>query len=94
MVVKTETGERMKSGFAKLFILAAAAYAAFTLGELTMFISQLQNAYLPTQEKIFQSSAQIMRWAIDPIFLCGTAVMVEFLERIWKELASANARRP
>ena len=47
---------------------------------------------LPSQEKIFMGSAQIMRWAIDPIFMCGTAVMVEFLERIWNELVRANSK--
>lgn len=83
----------MKSGFAKLFLLAAFVYAAFTVGELIMNVGQLQNLYIPSQDKIIQGSAYIMRWAIDPVFMCGTAVMVEFLERIWRELAKANDRQ-
>jgi hypothetical protein len=83
----------MRSGFAKLFLLAAVLYALFTLGELITAVGQLLDAYGPTNDKIFQTSAYIVRWAVDPLFLCGTAVMVEFLERIWKELARANAKR-
>jgi len=82
----------MRSGFAKLFLLAAVLYALFTLGEMVMSIGQLMQAYMPTNDRIFQTSAYIVRWAVDPIFLCGTAVMVEFLERIWRELAKANAK--
>lgn len=50
------------------------------------------ESYGPDQHKVFLVSASIMRWITDPVFLCGTAVMVEFLERIWRQLAKTNAR--
>lgn len=81
------------SGFAKLILLAAAFYALLTAGETWMAIETMLSAYDSQQAKIFQFSATVVRWAIDPIFLCGTAVMIELLERIWRELLKANAGR-
>jgi len=80
------------SRFAKVFLLIALLYALFTAGEMWTSLQMLNNAFETTQTKIFQISATISRWAIDPLFMCGTAAMVEFLERIWRELVKANER--
>jgi hypothetical protein len=82
----------MTSRVAQLFLLAAVAYAFFTSGEAWISANQMMDAYMPSQEKIFYVSSAIARWAVDPIFLCGTAAMIEFLERIWRELSKANVK--
>ena len=80
----------MKSRVAKIFLLVAVLYALLTAGELWTTLQMLSEAFLSTQEKIFQGMAMIGRWAIDPAFMFGTAAMVEFLERIWRELAKRD----
>ena len=81
----------MTSRFARFFLLVALLYALFTAGEAWMSIQVLNDGYDAVQSKIFQITALISRWAIDPAFMCASAVMVEFLERIWRELAKRNA---
>jgi hypothetical protein len=83
----------MTSRVAQLFLIAAVAYAFFTSGEAWTSASQMMDAYMPSQQRIFYVSSAIAQWAIDPVFLAGTAAMIEFLERIWRELSKANAKR-
>lgn len=81
----------MTSRFAKLFLLIALLYALFTAGEAWMSIQMLNDGYDTPQNKIFQMTGFIAHWAMDPAFMCASAVMIEFLERIWRELAKRNA---
>jgi hypothetical protein len=80
----------MTSRFAKAFLFIALLYALLTAGELWTSLQFLNVSFQATQDKIFQTMALVGRWAIDPAFMCGTAVMVEFLERIWRELAKRS----
>jgi hypothetical protein len=82
------------SRLAKIFLLIALLYTLLTAGEMWTSIEMVNDAYQSTQDTIFQISSAIGNWLIDPAFLCGTAVMIELLERIWRELAKRNASGP
>ena len=83
----------MTSGFAKVFVFAAIVYALFTAGELWINVEMILSLHDSARSKTAQLTSAFVGWLIDPVFLCGTAVMIEFLERIWRELVSANAGR-
>ncbi len=81
----------MTSRFAKAFLLIALLYLLATAGDMWLAIQLVTDAYDSTQNKIFQIAGAIGYWALDPVFMCAAAVMIEFLERIWRELAKRNA---
>jgi hypothetical protein len=94
VVVDQQGAVRVTSRFAKVFLLIALVYTLFTAGEMWTAIQMVNDTYQSTQDTIFQISGAISHWLIDPAFMCGTAVMIEFLERIWRELAKRNAAGP
>ncbi len=80
----------MTSRFAKAFLLIALLYLLATAGDMWLAIQLVTDGYDSTQNKIFQITGAIGYWAVDPVIICGAAVVIEFLERIWRELVKRN----
>lgn len=77
---------KLQSTAAKVLIGVAILLAVLTLGMLAQSIVSTMESYIPQSQKLAMVAETIVRWFIDPVFLAASALTIEFLERIWREL--------
>lgn len=84
----------MTSRYAQAFLLIALLFLLFTAGDMWLAVQSVIDSYDATQNKIFQITGALGFWIVDAVVICGAAVLIEFVERIWRELARRNAALP